>query len=135
MAGNEIAELVTTATPYVTAAAGAYGAAVLAKVRDDAADATAGVGRRFLQRVFGRKRDGEPLPVPLALLAADPADSDALGAVRLAIRQALAADAAMLDEVRQILASAPRSSVTQHVRAGRDAYVSGRDMTISRPAD
>jgi hypothetical protein len=41
MAGNEIAELVTTATPYVTAAVGAYGGAVLAKVRDDAADATA----------------------------------------------------------------------------------------------
>ena len=34
MAG-EVATLVTEATPYMTAAAGAYGAAVLAKVRDD----------------------------------------------------------------------------------------------------
>jgi hypothetical protein len=135
MAGSEIAELVTAATPYLTAAVGAYGTAVLVRVRDDAAGATVGVGRRFLQRVFGRKRDGEPLPQPLALLAADPGDPDALGAVRLAIGQALAADAAMLDEVRRILASAPRSSVTQHIQAGRDAYVAGRDMTTNRPAD
>ena len=135
MAGSEIAELVTTATPYLTAAAGAYGTAVLVRVRDDAADATVGVGRRLLQRVFGRKRDGERLPPPLALLAADPGDPDALGAVRLAIRQALAADAAMLDEVKQILASAPGSSVTQHIQAGRDAYVAGRDMTINRRVD
>jgi hypothetical protein len=40
----------------------------------------------------------------------------------------------MLDEVKQILASAPGTPVTQHVRAGRDAYVAGRDMTIDRPA-
>jgi hypothetical protein len=46
MPGSEIAELVTTATPFVTAAAGAYGTAVLSKVRDDAADATVGAGRR-----------------------------------------------------------------------------------------
>jgi hypothetical protein len=133
MPGSEIAELVTTATPLVSAAVGAYGTAVLAKVRDDAADATVGAGRRVLQRVFGRRRDGDPLPQPLAVLAADPGDPDALGAVRLAIRQALLADAAMLEEVKQILASAPGTPVTQHIRAGRDAYVSGRDMTINRP--
>jgi hypothetical protein len=134
MPGSEIAELVTAATPLVTAAVGAYGAAVLSKVRDDAADATVGAGRRVLQRVFGRRRDGDPLPQPLALLAADPGDPDALGAVRLAIRQALLADAAMLDEVKQILAPAPGTPVTQHIHAGRDAYVAGRDMTINRPA-
>jgi hypothetical protein len=39
MAG-EVATLVAEATPYVTAAVGASGGAVLAKVRDDAADAT-----------------------------------------------------------------------------------------------
>ena len=99
MAG-EVATLVADATPYVTAAVGAYGGAVLAKVRDDAADATVGVGRRLLQRVFGHRAADEPLPAPLAALAADPGDADALGMVRWAMRQALEADAAMLEEVK-----------------------------------
>ena len=134
MAG-EVATLVADATPYVTAAVGAYGGAVLAKVRDDAADATVGVGRRLLQRVFGRRTADEPLPVPLAALAADPGDADALGMVRWAMRQALEADAAMLEEVKSMLASAQGVTVKQNVRAGRDAYVAGRDMTINRPSE
>ena len=48
VASREVATLIADATPYVTAAVGAYGGAVLAKVRDDAADATVGVGRRLL---------------------------------------------------------------------------------------
>jgi hypothetical protein len=133
MAANEIVALVTDATPYLSAAVGAYGGAVLAKVRDDAADATVGAGRKVLQRVFGRRRDGEPLPAPLAAVVADPGDGDALGVLRYAMRQALGADAAMLAEVREILAAVPPAAVTQHVTAGRDAYVSGRDMHINRP--
>lgn len=131
MAG-EVAVLAADATPYVTAAVGAYGGAVLAKVRDDAAGATVGVGRRLLQRVFGHREEGEPLPAPLAALAADPADADAAAVVRWAMRQALEADATMLAEVRAMLASAQGAGVKQNVRAGRDAYVAGRDMTINR---
>ena len=84
-------------------AVGAYGGAVLTKVRDDAADATVGIGRRLLQRVFGRQPEDEPLPAPLAALAADPGDADALGLVRWTMRQALEADAAMLEEVGRCL--------------------------------
>jgi hypothetical protein len=131
MAG-EVAVLVSDATPYVTAAVSAYGGAVLAKVRDDAADATVGVGRRLLQRVFGRRDEGEPLPVPLAALAADPADADAAAMVRWAMRQALEADVTMLEEVKAMLASAQGPGVKQSVRAGRDVYVAGRNMTINR---
>lgn len=134
MAG-EVATLVADATPYVTAAVGAYGGAVLAKVRDDAADATVGVGRRLLQRVFGHRAADEPLPETLAVLAANPGDADALGMVRWAMRQALEADAAMLEEVKSMLASAQGGIVKQNVRAGRDAYVAGRDMTINRPGE
>ena len=135
MAGNEIAVLVSEASPYIAAAVGAYGGAVLGKVRDDAADATVGLGRRLLQRVFGRRADGELLPAPVADLVADPGDADALAALRLAMRRQLEADATMLAEVKRMLADAPRSAVTQHVTAGRDAYVSGRDMNVNRPAD
>ena len=134
MAG-EVATLVADATPYVTAAVGAYGGAVLAKVRDDAADATVGVGRRLLQRVFGQRTADEPLPPPLAALATDVGDADALGMVRWAMRQALEGDAAMLEEVKSMLASAQGVVVTQNVRAGRDAYVAGRDMTINRSGE
>jgi hypothetical protein len=135
MAGNEIAVLVTEASPYISAAVGAYGGAVLGKVRDDAADATVGLGRRLLRRVFGHRDAGEALPLPVADLVADPGDADALAALRLAMRRQLEADGAMLAEVKQLLADAPRRAVTQHVIAGRDAYVAGRDMTINRPAD
>jgi hypothetical protein len=134
MAG-EVAMLVADATPYVTAAVGAYGGAVLAKVRDDAAEATVGVGRRLLQRVYGHRAADEPLPAPLAALAAEPGDADALGMVRWTMRQALEADAVMLEEVRSMLASAQGVIVKQNVRAGRDAYVAGRDMTINRPSE
>jgi hypothetical protein len=129
MAG-EVASIAVEMTPYVSAALGAYGGAVLAKVRDDAADATVGLGRRLLQRVFGRRNQGEPLPGALAELAADPDDGMALGAVTYAIRKALEADAAMLAEVRAMLASAPAKAVTQNIRAGRDACVAGRDQTV-----
>jgi hypothetical protein len=63
---REVATLVADATPYLTAAVSAYGGAVLAKARDDAADATVGVGRRLPQRVFGRQKETEPLPELLA---------------------------------------------------------------------
>jgi hypothetical protein len=127
MAGD-VASLAAEMTPYVSAAVGAYGGAVLAKVRDDAADATVGLGRRLLQKVFGHQDEQEPLPEPLADLAADPADEDALAACRLQIRKALAADPVLADEIRSMLAAA--GGVTQHVHAGRDAYTAGRDQTI-----
>jgi len=126
--GGDVAALAAEATPYVSAAVGAYGGAVLARVRDDAADATVSLGRRVLQRVFGTKREGEPLPWPLGDLAASPQDKDALAAVRLAVRTALVADPVLEAEVRSMLADA--LGVSQHVRAGRDAYAAGRDQTV-----
>jgi hypothetical protein len=112
----------------MSAAVGAYGGAVLVKIRDEAADATVGLGRRLLQRVFGARDEVEPLPGPLADLAADPTDGDAVAALRLAVRKALAADPVLEAEVRSMLAAAP--GVSQRVRAGRDAYTAGRDQVI-----
>ena len=126
--GGDVASLAVEMTPYVSAAVGACGGAVLARVRDDAADATVGLGRRLLQRIFGTRGEAEPLPGPLADLAADPRDGDALAAVRLLVRKALAADPVLAAEVGSMLAAAP--SVAQQVRAGRDAYVAGRDQTV-----
>jgi len=48
MVTNEIATLVTDAMPYLTAAAGAYGTVVLVKAKDQAADATVGLGTQYI---------------------------------------------------------------------------------------
>jgi tetratricopeptide (TPR) repeat protein len=126
---GDVLSLAAEMTPYVSAAAASYGGAVLATVRDEAADATVGLGRRLLQRVFGVRREGEPLPEPVADLAASPRDKDALAAVRLAIRKAVAADPALEAELRSMLGSAP--GVVMHVNAERDAISSGRDQMIT----
>ena len=130
MAG-EVAVLVADATPYVTAAVGAYGGAVLAKLRDEAADATVGVGRRLLQRVFGHQAASEPLPAPLAALSADAGDADAPGWCGGRCDRLLRPTPRCLKRLGRYLHPL-EVSVTQNVRAGRDAYVSGRDMTINR---
>lgn len=113
----------------------AYGTAVLTKVRDDAADATVSVGRRLLQRVFGRTKDGEPLPALLSDVIMAPDDPDALGALRLGIRRALEEDAEMLADVRQILAVSQTTIHAPTIHSGRDTYYSARDMTINRRDD
>jgi hypothetical protein len=132
--GGEIA-LAAEAVPIATAAVGMYGKAVLAKAWDNIADVTIKAGLRLLQRVFGRKNDGDPLPEVLADLVAHPGDSDVVAQFRLTIRRALEADAALAKEVAALIAEASNTSVSQHVVAGHDAYVAGRDMTINRHPD
>jgi hypothetical protein len=113
-----------------------YGRAVLAKAWDDVADATIKAGLQILQRIFGRKKDDKALPDVIADVAAYPDDSDVVAQFRLAIRRALEADSALAKEVTAIVAkAAPGASVSQHVVAGNDAYVAGRDMTITRRPD
>jgi hypothetical protein len=108
---SELAVLIGEVSPYVTAAVGAYGGAVLAKANDRAADATVGLGRRLLQRIFGT-RAAEEVPQPIADLAADPADPDLQAALRVAIRTLLAEDADLADDLRGLLAGAPAVTVT-----------------------
>jgi len=102
---GDVASLAAEMTPYVSAAAAAYGGAVLAKVRDDAADSTVSLGRRLLQRVFGSRDDGDRLPEPLTDVIADPMDVDALAALRLHLRKVLTSDSALETEVREMMAA------------------------------
>ena len=104
------ADLVPLVGPYVTAAVGAYGASVLARSQDAAADATVGLGRRILQRIFGTRDDGEQAPEVLAELAAEPGDEDLQAVLRVHIRKALAADTDLAREIRAMLADAPEAS-------------------------
>lgn len=81
--------LAAEVVPVATAAVGMYGKAVLAKAWDDVADVTIKGGLRSLQRIFGHRKDGEPLPGVVADLAAHPDDDDVVAQFRLAIRRAL----------------------------------------------
>lgn len=132
---GEIA-LATEIVPVAMTATGMYGQAVLAKAWDDVADVTIKAGMRVLQRVFGLKKEDDALPGVLADVVAHPDDSDVVAQFRLTIRRALEADPALAKEVAAIMAEAtPAGSVSQRVTAGRNAYVAGRDMTITRRPD
>lgn len=130
-------ELAAQVMPSVLAAMGAYGAAVLQKAEDQAADATVSLGRRILQRIFGARSADDPAPEQVADLAADPADEDAVAALRLAIRKALAADAELRGDVEGLLASGgvrvtasgDRSIAAQSISG---IAVTGDNTTISR---
>jgi hypothetical protein len=131
--GGEIA-LAAEAVPIAAAAIGMYGKAVLAKAWDDVADVTIKAGLRLLQRVFGHKKEGEALPDVLADVVAHPDDNDVIAQFRLTIRRFLETDPALAKEVAAIVAeAAPNTPVIQHVVAGRDAYVAGRDINVTQP--
>jgi hypothetical protein len=126
---DEAALLAEQVMPYMTAAAAAYGGAVLAKVRDDAADATVGLGRRLLQRVFGRREEHQDVPEPVQNLISFPQDADAVAALRLAVRKELAADAAMAGEIRAMLAGAGVSVVASGKRSVAAQVIAGTVAT------
>ncbi len=67
----ELAQLAQEVSPYVTAAISAYGAAVLARANDDAADATVGRAAACFSESSARPRK---TPDAVAELAADPGD-------------------------------------------------------------
>jgi hypothetical protein len=102
---GDSAQLVNDAAPYVVSALSAYGGAVLAKTKEETADATDGVGRRLTRRIFGTRREGDPVPKFLADVIQDPSDAAYVGALRLAMRDALEADRGLADQVRAILAA------------------------------
>jgi hypothetical protein len=108
---GDLALLAGEISPYVTAAVGSYGGAVLAAARDQAADATVGLGRRMLQRIFG-VRDSGDVPQAVAELAAAPADQDLQAALRVEIRRILGADGRLADELREMMASGAAIQVT-----------------------
>jgi hypothetical protein len=133
---GEVIDLVNEAWPFVSAAAGGYGAAVLKASEESAAEAAVSWGRRILQRVFGA---GES-PEVLVSLAADPADADLQDALRAAMRKVLASDEVLAQQVQEMLARASVGAVGQGVSntvsnstiggANIQAGVIGGDVTV-----
>jgi hypothetical protein len=127
--GDDAALLAGQVVPYMTAAAAVYGGAVLARVRDDAADATVGLGRRLLQRIFGARGEHQELPEPVADLVVDPGDSDVLAALRLAVRKALVADSALAADVQALLSGAGGTITASGERSVAAQEISGIAVT------
>ncbi|MEV7012266.1 hypothetical protein [Streptosporangium sp. NPDC051022] len=103
---GDLVSLAHEVSPYVTAAVSAYGAAVLARAQEDAADATVGWGRRILQRIFGIQAEEDAVPDEVAELADDPDNTDLQAALRVQIRKLLAADPQLAAEVAQMVEQA-----------------------------
>ena len=104
---GDIAQVAGDAVPFVTAAVGAYGLAVLARTQEEAANATVELGRRMAQRIFGSRAEGEQLPEAVADMVADPDDPDTEAVLRRAVRKALLADEGLVADLRALLAQAP----------------------------
>ncbi|MET8386497.1 hypothetical protein ABZV14_26190 [Streptosporangium canum] len=132
--------LVAEISPYVTAAVGAYGGAVLARAQEDAADATVEWGRKILQRIFGITDAPEETPETVADLVSDPGNEDFQAALRVRIAKMLAADAALVQEVRGMLVQAATSTVTVTASGSRSiaahtnsgVAITGDNNTIHR---
>ncbi|MET9682180.1 hypothetical protein [Streptomyces coeruleorubidus] len=109
---GDVVQVVGEITPCITAAAGAYGVAVLVRTQDEAASATVALGRRLAQRIFGSRADGEELPEALADVVEEPDDPDTTAALRKAIRKALLVDEELASDVRALLGRAPAATCT-----------------------
>ncbi|WP_405567877.1 hypothetical protein OG418_23525 [Streptomyces phaeochromogenes] len=140
----EIVQLVEQAGPYLSAAVGAYGAAVFSRaedaVVDAAADATASLGQRILRAVWHRRDDQDRTALETAVreAAEEPDDEDAVGALRQQIKRALREDAELVREVAGLLpaqggvtvnVSGTRAIGAQHIGLA----VSGDNATIHPP--
>ncbi|MBC3982084.1 hypothetical protein H8N01_05790 [Streptomyces sp. AC536] len=89
--------------PYVTAAVAAYGAAVVNRTSDVAADATVSLGQRIAQRLWRQEENRGGLEQAIDEVAADPQDEDAQAALRVQVRRILRQDAALAAELAQLL--------------------------------
>ncbi len=131
---TEIVQFMEQAGPYMTAAIGAYGGAVLSRAEDAAVDATANLGRRML-RAGWHRRTGQRAELERVVqeVAEDPNDTDAVGSLRNQIKRAVREDADLLRELADLLAAAPPGpgSVIANKFRDRAAVATGAGTAIS----
>lgn len=107
---NEIEALVGQVVPAIGSAVAAYGTGVLTRAENEAAEASVRLGQRLLARILRRTSDPAPVEAAVADLAAVPGDGDALGALRLQIRKALAGDTELVAELAALLSARAEAS-------------------------
>ena len=107
----------------VSGAVGAYGAGVLSRVEDVAADGTVGVGLRVLRRILGR---GPAPALDRAVYelaeASDPDEvEDAKAALRLEVRKILKEDPGLRAELLALLPTGAAASGDGSIAIGGDS--------------
>ncbi|MEV8507768.1 hypothetical protein AB0368_23510 [Actinoplanes sp. NPDC051475] len=99
---NDLGEVAADIVPYVSAAAAAYGGAVVQRVTDAAADsgadASVRLGRRLLTRLFLSRR-AEQVKDAVRELGEDPGDEATADLVRAQILKALSDDPELAAEL------------------------------------
>jgi hypothetical protein len=105
----DLGELSASVVPYVSAAVGAYGGAVIQKATEVAveggADATVGCGRRLLGRLLASER-GPQLQDAVLELAAEQDDEASLGLLRAQVLKAVTADPQLAAELLRMVTQA-----------------------------
>lgn len=125
-------------TPYVVSAIGAYGTAVLTRVREQSADATVTLGWEILQRFTRRNRHREELESAVRAVAEDPEDSDFQAGLRGQLRRILEGDPELAAELGMLLTQSGARITALGERAVNVGHmtgstvVTGDDNRISR---
>ncbi|MER7212307.1 hypothetical protein ABT340_35065 [Streptosporangium sp. NPDC000239] len=132
-----VADLANQVTPYVVAAIGAYGGAVLAKTQDLAADESVNLGRRLLRRFVKREESRDRIESAVQDLAGEPEDEDALAALRGQLKRALAADPELAGDVAELLRAASASTpvVNNGGQVVAGSSISGDNVQIGSARD
>ncbi|MBU7596290.1 hypothetical protein JGS22_001210 [Streptomyces sp. P38-E01] len=103
----DVAGVVQQSWPYIGAAVGAYGTAVVTRVGDDSADAAVAFGRRLLNRLWRREETRPFLLRQLGGVADDPANEAARTALLEELRRMLVDDEALRRDLAALLGDAP----------------------------
>ncbi|MFE7772604.1 hypothetical protein ACFU5O_01615 [Streptomyces sp. NPDC057445] len=132
MVDAETGQLVEQAAPYLTAAAGAYGVAVLTRAESAAADATVNLGRRILQAVWRRRDEAgrAALEAAVAEVAEEPQDPDTAAVLRRHLKRALRDDPELRAELA-VLLPAGEGAVT----ASGERSIAARTITTAITGD
>jgi hypothetical protein len=127
MVSADIVQWVQQANPAVTAAVSAYGASVLTRAQDAAADATVGLGQRILQAVWRRRNDQGRAELEAAVQDAvdEPENEDAAAALRQQIKRTLREDAELLQELTAMLPGEGSAGVTVTASGERSIAAGG----------
>ncbi|MFE6103638.1 hypothetical protein ACFVQ4_27245 [Streptomyces laurentii] len=129
MASAEITQWVAQAGPAMTAAVGAYGAAVLTRAEGAAADATVGLGRRILQAVWRRRDEAGQAELERVVDEAAAENDEEFSRVTLGrlLRRALEDDPELRRDLAALLPAL--TTTTVHVTASGDRSVAAQHIS------
>lgn len=133
----DIVALANQVMPYITAAIGAYGGAVLTKTQELAADESVNVGRRLLQRFLGREESRARIEAAVLDVVETPDDQDLNAALRGQLKKALVADPELTKDVVALLNGAPAAAIAGNTSSPivSNSTISGDNIQIGGARD